>query len=75
MDSDVKVSDKALKAALAEMERWGIRPSYLPAAVQDAVQAAFEAQAEYDRTVEHLEMLGRWHAAVLPYAIEELGRD
>jgi hypothetical protein len=47
-----RVADKAVRAALAEMQRWGIRPSYLLAAVQDALAAAFTAQAEY---AEHAE--------------------
>jgi len=51
MTSDAKVSNKAVKAAYAEMERWGIRPPYLLAAVQDALQAAFDAQARYDEAL------------------------
>jgi hypothetical protein len=43
-----QVSGKAVKAAIAEMERWGITPPYLLAAVQDALVAAFAAQAAYD---------------------------
>jgi len=51
MTTDMKVSDKAVQAAYAEMERWGIRPPYLLAAVQDALQAAFDAQARYDEAL------------------------
>jgi len=75
MAGDVKVSDWAVRAALAEMQRWGIRPSYLLAAVRDAVQAAFEAQAAYDRTVEREEMFERWNSAVLPYIVKESWRQ
>lgn len=57
----MKISDKAVKAACEEMERWGIRPGYLLAAVQDAVQAAFGAQAEYEAAVcEHERRYGPW---------------
>ena len=59
MASDVKVSDKAVKAAIAEMQRWGINPPYLLAAVQDALQAAFDAQARYDEVVDEVYALGR----------------
>jgi hypothetical protein len=47
----MKISDKAVKAALAEMERWGIKPPYLLAAVQDALQAAFDAQERHDEAM------------------------
>jgi hypothetical protein len=60
-EPSVDVSDKAVKAALAELERWGIKPSYLLAAVQDALQAAFNAQAIYEAETQLQDMI-RYHS-------------
>jgi uncharacterized protein VirK/YbjX len=59
--TNIEVSDKAVKAALAELERWGIKPSYLLSAVQDALQAAFNAQAVYDVETQRQDMI-RYHS-------------
>jgi hypothetical protein len=60
-EPSVAVSDKAVKAAITELERWGIKPSYLLAAVQDALQAAFNAQAIYEAETQCQDMI-RYHS-------------
>ena len=45
-----QLPSKVYKEAYAQMQRWGFKQPYLLAAVQDAVDAAFEAKKEIDRT-------------------------